>query len=119
MDAVETPLANVVTDAVETPPTDVVEVYQEESEVSSLSSPESQDENHALGVNASAAISKAGRPKGTTNEKKREIAATRKKCLNSITTDYATILTVKNLRAKESQGDFSRKSSNPRERNTM
>ena len=79
----------------ETPPTDEIEVSQEASEVSSLYSPEPRDEEHALGVNASAVISKAGRPKGTTNEKMREIAATRKKCLDSITTDYATSVAVK------------------------
>jgi len=88
------------TDAVETPPTDVVEVSQEDSKVSSLSSPDSQDENNAAGVDVSATLSKAGRPTGTTNARKREIAATRKKCLDSITKDYATILAVKKLEGK-------------------
>ena len=88
------------TDAVETPPTDVVEVSQEDSKVSSLSSPDSQDENNAAGVDVSATLSKAGRPKGTTNARKREIAATRKECLDSITKDYATILAVKKLEGK-------------------
>jgi len=55
---------------------------------------------NAVGVNVSATVSKVGRPKGTTNERKREIFTTRKKCLDSIPTYYATILAMKKLEGK-------------------
>ena len=80
-------------------PTSPIEevVVNDTSEVSSISSPSTgtnttDSESQDL-LTATISSSKAGRPKGSTMQKKREDISTYKQCVNAITEDYHKELT--------------------------
>ena len=80
----------------EAPPIKEVEISQEDSKIYSLAS-----RNLSKGVdNTTEVVLKARRTRGVTNTHKREVELIYKKCLNSITTNYATLLTMTGVQKK-------------------
>ena len=75
------------------PPTEEVQITQEDSQVSSLTPPTLPEVDNDTGPKAS----KAGRPKGTTNANKRETEENYKTCVNTITKNDSTLLATKKL----------------------
>ena len=73
------------------PPTEEVQITQEDSQVSSLTPPTLPEVDNDTAPKAS----KAGRPKGTTNANKRETEESYKTCVHTITKDYSTLLATK------------------------
>ena len=79
------------------PPTEEIQITQEDSQISSLTLPTLPKVDN----DTYPKVSKAGRPKGTTNTNKRETEENYKTGVHTITKDYSTLLATKKLQGKQ------------------